>query len=81
MMAGDYRPIHPNYFHFLESLMSLGRQVEIRYMKDGLEYTTFGIITSIYDRDQMEYLRLNNGKEIRLDKIISADNYGAPRSV
>ncbi|HEY8402552.1 MAG TPA: hypothetical protein VIK89_14890 [Cytophagaceae bacterium] len=81
MMAGEYRPIHPDYFQFLESLMSLAKQIEIRYMKDGIENTTFGIITSIFDRDQMEYLRLDNGKEIRLDKIVSADNYGAPKRV
>ncbi len=74
-MTDSYRPIACSLHDELESLATRGRECEIRYRpaEREEEIVTRGRIVDIYARGGAEYLRLDDGSVIRLDRIISVD--------
>lgn len=66
-----YRPIACDFHDRLESLATLRRRVRLA-LRDGA--AAVGRITDIYTTaDKQEFLRLDDGTEIRLDRILAAD--------
>jgi transcriptional antiterminator Rof (Rho-off) len=69
-----YRPIACDFHDRLEAFATLRRRVRLT-LKDedavGEEASAEGLIADIYTReDKKEFLRLDTGEEIRLDRIL-----------
>ena len=72
-MASDYKPISNDYRNELEALAAAKKYTGIRYYTAINELLkTTSMIKSIYPRDEVEYLLLNSGEEIRLDRVVEA---------
>lgn len=66
----DYRPIDCNVHDLLESFSVLRKRCRIDFeTADGTRRSVTGRITDIFTRDGAEYLRTDDGTEIRLDRL------------
>jgi Rho-binding antiterminator len=69
---GKYRPIACDFHDRLESLATLRRRVRLTLR--GGPAMAEGLISDIYTTaDKQEFLRLDDGNEIRLDRILGVD--------
>ncbi len=70
-----YRPISCMFYDELEARATLRQRCNIIYRPngDGTDTTVTGVIETLYIRDKVEYLRLTDGLEIRLDWLVSVD--------
>ena len=70
----QYQPISCNFYDELEALATLRKNCEIVYRNEQEELnTTSGIIKDLYIREKVEYLLLDHGMEIRLDRLNTVD--------
>lgn len=69
----EYTPVPCNFYDQLEAFATLGTPCEIRFLQDGRPVIVKGKITDLYTRESVEYLKMDNGMEIRLDKITSVN--------
>lgn len=70
-----YQPINCGYYDELEALATQGKSVLIQfYNTAGQEQELQAKIITFESRDAAEYLVLDNGVKIRLDRLISVDN-------
>jgi Rho-binding antiterminator len=70
----DYEPIDCSDHDRLESLATLRQTARIGYRdEEGKPREVEGLIEDIYARDAVEYLRTDDGSEIRLDRIDRVD--------
>ena len=74
-----YRPIDCDYYDRLESWAVKKEKVTIKYSDGKGEKEIMGIIKDFETRDHAEYLKLDNGTEIRLDTLISVNDIPLPR--
>ncbi len=66
----DYQPIDCGVHDRLESYATLGSVCDVRFVApDGSERSASGRIVDVFARDGAEYLRLDDGTEIRLDRL------------
>lgn len=66
----DYKPVSCDLSDELEALSVKHRGVTLKYLgENGSEWIT-GHIADLYAKDHADYLKLDNGTVIRLDKII-----------
>lgn len=73
-MATDYKPVSGDFRSELEALAAAKKYIGIRYYTDINELLkTTSMIKEIYPQDGFEFVRLNSGEEIRLDRIVEAD--------
>ena len=68
-MAG-YIPISCSLHDELEAAATLGKPCEVVHRVDGVETITTGRVVDLYARAGVEYLLLDNKKEIRLDHLL-----------
>lgn len=67
-----YHPIDCNLYDYLEEAATQKRTVEIIYsLKSDQISSISGVVIDLYSKNKAEYLKLDNGLEIRLDKIDS----------
>lgn len=69
LAMSDYIPISCSLHDELESVATLRKVCEILYWEAGKTHKIVGVIVDLYARDRVEYLRLDNGLEIRLDGV------------
>ncbi|MBK8395393.1 MAG: hypothetical protein IPL26_09150 [Leptospiraceae bacterium] len=70
-----YEPISCDFYDELEAFSILKKEVEVFYEDEsGNTISSFGIIKDLYSREKVEYLLLDNEKEIRLDLLVRVDN-------
>jgi Rho-binding antiterminator len=70
-----YIPIDCNSYDVLLAKATLKTNCKISYTnEDGNILQTEGIIIDVYSKVKEEFLQLNNGITIRLDKLISVDD-------
>lgn len=70
----DYQPISCSFYNRLENLAALEKPVPLVYLSDqGTESFPAAIIEEMYMREKVEYLRLQGGLEIRLDRLLSVN--------
>ena len=78
----EYKPVNCDFYDELEALATLKKKADIVFIADnGGKSVIQGRITDLYTRDHVEYMKLDNGLEIRLDEVIEIDgkrqkNYG-----
>jgi Rho-binding antiterminator len=69
-----YQPIDCNFYDILEANAVLRKQVAIVFLNEVEEKQTIqAIIKDLYIKNKAEYMKLTNGQEIRLDKLIMVD--------
>ena len=74
-----YEPIDCNYYDEITLLILHKRECEVLfYNEKAEEQVVTAIIEDVYTRKKAEYLRLKDGTEIRLDKIIALDDKKNP---
>lgn len=79
-MSRIYIPIDCEFHDVLEAAATLRRNVAIDYRDDeGNRRVVDARIADLFARDGAEYMRLDDGSLIRLDKLVSIDD--AQRSV
>ena len=67
-----YIPISCPYYDELEALATLRKECKIVFNDEqGNEKSIHRIIKTFFIRDKVEFLQLESGEEIRLDKLIS----------
>lgn len=70
-----YQPIDCNLHDQLESLAVQRTPSRIRYLDaDGKEREASGLIEDVYTDEGAEYIRVNGGEVIRLDRLILVDD-------
>lgn len=74
MSTKPYRPISCDFHSELELLALRRSPVEITYHNDdGSPTTITAQIVDLYTRNSEEFLLLPDGREIRLDQLVSVD--------
>ena len=69
-----YIPISCSFYSRLEKLADLKAPVPLVYHEgEGLKTLPRMVIEDVYMREKVEYLRLSDGTEIRLDKLVSVN--------
>lgn len=78
-MENTYKPIDCGFHDHLEAAATLGKYVKLQYFTDIHEFmTAMAVIKDIVTKDKMEFLVLNTGEEIRLDRVVSIDEIISP---
>jgi Rho-binding antiterminator len=67
-----YTPVSCDFQDVLESLATLHQKCQIVYRDELVEAQ--GLIVDIYAANKADFLKLDDGTEIRLDKIVSVDD-------
>lgn len=69
-----YRPISCSFHDILEANATLRKNIEICYLDEqGERVQLHQVITDIYSKDKVEFIKLQNGQSIRLDYLITVD--------
>lgn len=70
-MSTPYHPVSCQWYDVLEALATKREYVELLYKADGAQPAfAEGRISTFFIIDKAEYLRMDNGTEIRLDAIL-----------
>lgn len=78
-MKETYVPVAATFREELATYAAKRIYVSIQYFSDIREYlSTRAIIKEIYSHNDAEYLLLNTGEDIRLDRIIRVEGKPAP---
>ncbi|GAA3935467.1 hypothetical protein [Hymenobacter algoricola] len=72
----EYHPISCTFYDELEARATTGQECTLTYRPepDTPPSTTRGIITDLFIQDKVEFLRLQDGFEIRLDTLVAVDD-------
>lgn len=76
-MTDKYTPINCEFLDRLEHCCIRKEHCQIVYRQGSFprNIETEGLITDIFSREKAEYILLDNGEEIRLDRIVSVNGY------
>ena len=75
MKNDSYMPISCIFYDHLESLATIKKTVNIKYRDDfENQLSSRGKIIDFEVNNKIEYLLLDNGISIRLDKLVSVEN-------
>jgi Rho-binding antiterminator len=71
----DYIPVSCSFHDELEALATLRQDCHVVYRNDTDEINEArGRIVDVYAANHADYIRLQNGTEIRLDRLISVND-------
>lgn len=74
-----YQPIDCNYYDRLEAWATLRAVCRILYRdEDEQQQEVSSIIEDVYTALKVEYMRLDNGLVIRLDKLVAVNDIPLP---
>lgn len=75
----EYQPINCNYYDEIVLIIMRKKKCLIHfYNEKAKEEKLNGLIIDVYAREKVEYMKLEDGKEIRLDQIIALDDKKRP---
>ncbi|RSK31137.1 hypothetical protein [Hymenobacter metallilatus] len=76
MSHAPYKPISCSFYDELEAHATTGQPCTLTYRTepDTPPSTYHGTIQDLYIRDKVEYLRLQDGFELRLDNLLALDD-------
>lgn len=73
-MTTPYTPVTCDYHDVLEALATTRKVVSLIYrMEDGTERTSRSRIVDVYSRDGFDFLTLEDGEIVRLDRLVNVD--------
>ncbi|AFD09204.1 hypothetical protein [Solitalea canadensis] len=68
------RSSQSTFYDQLEAFASSRTPCAIIFMdQNDQQEHTMGLITEFFERDKIDYLKLDNGKEIRIDRIVNTN--------
>jgi len=75
-MSAPYKPISCSFYDELEARATTGQPCTLTYRTepDTPPTTYTGVIQDLFIHDKVEYLRLADGFELRLDNLVAVDN-------
>jgi len=74
MPSEPYQPISCEFHDVLESLATRSRRAPVVYLgEDGAQREVSAVITDLFGRDGVEFMALDNGETIRLDRLVTVD--------
>ena len=74
MPSEPYQPISCEFHDVLESLATKARRAPVVYLgDDGTPHEVSAVIADLFGRDGIEYMTLDSGESIRLDRIVMVD--------
>ncbi len=77
-MTNLYKPIDCNFYDRLEAAATLKKPVVVRYVSNQGSEETTGIILDLRIADGAEYLYMDTGFSLRLDRLIALDGELVP---
>lgn len=72
-MENNYKPISCNFHDELEAICVLKKKCEIIYSDGEAEKSITGLIKDIITKKDGEFIEMDGGETIRLDKLISVN--------
>jgi Rho-binding antiterminator len=72
-MEQKYTPVSREFYEELEDLALARKHCEVVFEQEGARVTELGVIDRIYEEDGVEFLRMDSGLHIRLDRLIRVD--------
>lgn len=79
MEPSKYIPINCNFYDELEALAVLKKETVIQYYNDqGAALEKTARILDFFIRDKVEYMKLSDATDIRLDYLIAVDGKALP---
>jgi Rho-binding antiterminator len=70
----EYRLVACDFYDLLESLATLKQDCQIVYQRpSGEQVETQARIVDVYAANKADFLKLNDGTEIRLDRLLSVN--------
>lgn len=79
-MNRQYQPIDCNFYDRLEAWATLKQKINITYLEGSDTRKVNGIIQKLFIRQGAEFLELDSGLRIRLDKLVEVEGFEVPRS-
>jgi Rho-binding antiterminator len=74
MPSEPYQPISCEFHDVLESLATKARRAPVVYVgDDGALHEVSAVITDLFGRDGVEFMVLDSGETVRLDRIVTVD--------
>lgn len=78
-MNMSYQPIDCNYYDRLEAWATMKTPCLLVFLDDeGAEQEVSGLIADLYTLNKAEYLRMDNGLTLRLDRLLSVNGVPVP---
>ncbi len=78
-MKKDYQPVDSEFRKCLEAAVARKQYVNLHYFTDIHEFMkVMVVVKNILTKDNMEFLAVSNGEEVRLDHIIRIDEAVSP---
>ena len=79
MMIHPYAPVDCEFHDVLESLATLRKRARIVFRgPSGEREVRDAVVADVFVRDSAEYLQLDDGETIRLDRLIEVDGVALP---
>lgn len=75
-----YIPINCSFYDYLEEAATLRRTAIINYYQEGKPTEVTSRIKTLFIKDKVEYMLLENEETIRLDALISFNGKPLPNS-
>lgn len=74
MPSEPYQPISCEFHDVLESLATKARPAAVVYLgDDGTRHEVSAVIADLFGRDGVEFMQLDSGETVRLDRIVTVD--------
>ena len=68
-----YIPINCDFYDELEAIATIGKRVKIVFLDESAKVIVQGVIRDLFTRESVEYMKLDSGLVIRLDKLVEID--------
>lgn len=78
-LSTTYNPVDPDFYGIIDNLKLKDQKLKVFFFEDDLELNSYeGRIDEVAKADQLEYLKLKNGEQVRLDRIITLNGRPGP---
>ena len=77
-MEKPYQPIDCNYYDRLEAWATTGAVCTIVFTTENGLKEVSARIEDLYTKEKVEYMKMDNGMEMRLDTLVSVNNIPLP---
>jgi hypothetical protein len=78
-ISSTYMPVDPDFYDVIEDQKNQGMEIKIFFFSDNSELdSTTGKIEMIIHENRSEFLKLDNGDKVRLDRIITINGKPGP---
>jgi Rho-binding antiterminator len=81
MKKASYIPIDCNYYDKLEAWAVLRQEVEVVFLQESeKEEVLRGLIEDFFIEEGAEYMKMKDGKSLRLDRLVAVNGEAVPKS-